>query len=34
MTVRAKGAGIVVELRFDDLDEAHALARDLRRRGG
>jgi ParB family transcriptional regulator, chromosome partitioning protein len=34
VTVRAKGDGIAAELRFDDLDEANALARDLRRRGG
>jgi ParB family transcriptional regulator, chromosome partitioning protein len=33
VAVRSKGDGIAVELRFDDLDEAHALARDLRRRG-
>jgi ParB family transcriptional regulator, chromosome partitioning protein len=32
VAVRAKGNGIAVELRFDDLDEAHALARDLRKR--
>jgi ParB family chromosome partitioning protein len=32
--VRAKGEAIAVELRFDDLDEAHALARGLRRGGG
>jgi ParB family transcriptional regulator, chromosome partitioning protein len=32
VTVRPKGDGISVELRFDDLDEAHALARDLRGR--
>jgi ParB family transcriptional regulator, chromosome partitioning protein len=31
--VRPRGSGIVVELRFDDLDEAHHLARELRRRG-
>ena len=31
-SVRAKGDGIVVELRFDDVDEAHALARELRQR--
>jgi ParB family transcriptional regulator, chromosome partitioning protein len=29
--VRPKGNGIAVELRFDDLDEARALARELRR---
>jgi ParB family transcriptional regulator, chromosome partitioning protein len=34
VTVRAKGDGIAAELRFDDLGEANALARDLRRRGG
>ncbi len=34
VSVRAKGEGIAVELRFDDLDEAHALARGLRRRAG
>jgi ParB family chromosome partitioning protein len=34
VTVRAKGGGIAAELRFDDLGEANALARDLRRRGG
>ena len=33
VTVHARGNGIVVELRFDDLDEAHHLARELRRRG-
>jgi len=32
VAVRAKGGGIAVELRFDDLDEAHALARGLRKR--
>jgi ParB family chromosome partitioning protein len=30
--VRAKGDGIVAELRFDDLDEAQALVRSLRKR--
>jgi ParB family transcriptional regulator, chromosome partitioning protein len=30
--VRAKGDGVVAELRFDDLDQAHALARSLRKR--
>jgi ParB family chromosome partitioning protein len=30
--VRARGTGILVELRFDDLHEAHELARELRRR--
>lgn len=33
VNVKARGAGIVVELRFDDLREAHELARELRRRG-
>jgi ParB family chromosome partitioning protein len=33
VAVRAKGDGIAVELRFDDLKEAHALAQDLRKRG-
>jgi ParB family transcriptional regulator, chromosome partitioning protein len=33
VTVKPRGNGIVVELRFDDLDEAHHLARELRRRG-
>jgi len=32
VAVRAKGDGIVAELRFDDLDEAQALARGLRKR--
>jgi len=32
VTARAKGEGIAVELRFDDVGEAHALARRLRRR--
>jgi ParB family chromosome partitioning protein len=32
--VRAKADGVAVELRFDDLDEAHALARTLGRRRG
>jgi ParB family transcriptional regulator, chromosome partitioning protein len=32
--VRTKGEGIVAELRFDDLAEAHALARQLRRKAG
>ena len=32
VTVRAKGEGVAVELRFDDLDEARALARRLRKR--
>jgi ParB family chromosome partitioning protein len=30
----AKGEGIVAELRFDDVREAHALARRLRKRSG
>jgi ParB family transcriptional regulator, chromosome partitioning protein len=34
VSVRAKGGGVAAELRFDDLDEAHALARALRRRAG
>jgi ParB family chromosome partitioning protein len=29
--VRARGSGIAAELRFESLDEAHALARELRR---
>jgi ParB family chromosome partitioning protein len=33
VTMRSKGDGIVAELRFDDLDEAQALARGLRKRG-
>jgi len=33
VVVRAKGEGIVAELRFDDLDGAQALARGLRKRG-
>jgi ParB family chromosome partitioning protein len=32
ITARAKGEGIVAELRFDDVREAHALARRLRKR--
>jgi ParB family chromosome partitioning protein len=32
VAVRTKGDGIVAELRFDDLDEAQALARGLRKR--
>lgn len=32
VVVKAKGNGIVAELRFDDLDEATALARTLRKR--
>ncbi|HMI81551.1 MAG TPA: ParB/RepB/Spo0J family partition protein [Solirubrobacterales bacterium] len=31
VTARAKGDGIAVELRFDDIRDAHALARRLRR---
>lgn len=34
VTVRPKGDGIAAELRFDDLKDAHALARGLRRAGG
>jgi ParB family transcriptional regulator, chromosome partitioning protein len=33
VTVRSKAGGVAVELRFDDLEEARALARDLRKRG-
>ena len=33
VTVKGRGTGILVELRFDDLREAHELARELRRRG-
>ena len=33
VTVRARGQGVAVELRLADLDEAHALARAVRRRG-
>jgi ParB family chromosome partitioning protein len=33
VVVRAKGGGIVAELRFDDLGEAETLARGLRKRG-
>jgi ParB family chromosome partitioning protein len=32
VAVRSKGNGIAVELRFDDVEEAQALARDLRKR--
>jgi ParB family chromosome partitioning protein len=32
VSVRAKGDGLVAELRFDEVGEAHALARGLRRR--
>jgi ParB family chromosome partitioning protein len=34
VTVRQKGEGIAVELRFDAVKDAHALARELRRRAG
>jgi ParB family transcriptional regulator, chromosome partitioning protein len=34
VTVRQKGEGIAVELRFDEVKDAHALARELRRRAG
>jgi ParB family chromosome partitioning protein len=34
VSTRAKGETIVAELRFDDVREAHALARRLRRRAG
>lgn len=34
VTTRAKGEGIVAELRFDDVRDAHALARRLRKRTG
>jgi ParB family transcriptional regulator, chromosome partitioning protein len=34
VSVRGKGGGVAVELRFDDLDEALALARGLRKRAG
>jgi ParB family chromosome partitioning protein len=33
VSVKPRGAGVVVELRFDNLDEAHQLARELRRKG-
>jgi ParB family chromosome partitioning protein len=33
VSVRAKGDAVVAELRFEDVEEARALARDLRRRG-
>jgi ParB family transcriptional regulator, chromosome partitioning protein len=33
VSVKPRGTGIVVELRFDNLDDAHHLARELRRRG-
>jgi ParB family transcriptional regulator, chromosome partitioning protein len=32
VAVKPRGTGVVVELRFDDLGEAHELARQLRRR--
>ncbi|HEX2707519.1 MAG TPA: ParB/RepB/Spo0J family partition protein [Solirubrobacterales bacterium] len=34
VTVRPKGDGFAVELRFDDVADAHALARALHRRAG
>jgi ParB family chromosome partitioning protein len=34
VSTRAKGEGIVAELRFDDVREAHALARRLRKLSG
>jgi len=34
VAVRARGDGFVAELRFDDLGEAEALARSLRKRAG
>jgi ParB family chromosome partitioning protein len=34
VSTRAKGESIVAELRFDDVREAHALARRLRKRAG
>jgi ParB family transcriptional regulator, chromosome partitioning protein len=33
VAIRAKGEGVAVELRFEHLDEAEALARSLRKRG-
>jgi ParB family transcriptional regulator, chromosome partitioning protein len=33
VVVRTRAGGVVAELRFDDLDEARALARALRKRG-
>ncbi|HSK49437.1 MAG TPA: chromosome partitioning protein ParB, partial [Solirubrobacterales bacterium] len=33
VSVRRKGEAVAIELRFDDLDEALAAARRLRRRG-
>jgi ParB family chromosome partitioning protein len=32
--LRPKGTGLVAELRFEDLEQAHGLARDLRHRKG
>ena len=32
VAVRPRGTGVAAELRFDDLREAHELARELRRR--
>ena len=34
VSTRAKGENIVAELRFDDVREAHSLARRLRKRAG
>jgi ParB family transcriptional regulator, chromosome partitioning protein len=34
VSARPKGEGIAVELRFDDVGEAHALARRIRKGGG
>jgi ParB family chromosome partitioning protein len=34
VSVRQKGDGIAVELHFDEVRDAHALARELRRRAG
>jgi ParB family chromosome partitioning protein len=34
VSIRSRADGFVAELRFDDLDEAHALARSLRKQGG
>jgi ParB family chromosome partitioning protein len=34
VTARAKGEGIAVEMRFDDVRDAHALARRLRKQKG
>jgi ParB family chromosome partitioning protein len=33
VNVKARGSSIIVELRFDDVREAHELAREVRRRG-